>query len=70
MRVTKLCEKFGLKPGRAMDLAAGWDLDREEDRKRKTIDEEKPFLLIGSPPCTFFSNMQELNKAKFKNEKT
>ena len=28
----------------------------------KQLEEEEPMLFIGSPPCTYFSNLQELNK--------
>ena len=71
MRVTTLCEKFGLRPVSTTDVATGWVFDREEDRERarKTIDEEKPVLLIGCHPCTFFSNMHELNDAKSKSNR-
>jgi hypothetical protein len=35
-----------------MDIATGWDFCREEDRRRaeKTIDDEKPVLVIGFSP--------------------
>ena len=68
VRVTGHCKIFGLKPGSAMDLATGWDFDRASDRARaaEVVMKEKPKLLIGSPPCTFFSQLQELNKARYK----
>ena len=28
------------------------------------MEESKPFMLIGSPPCTMFSTLQNLSKAK------
>ena len=31
---------------------------------RKLVAESKPFMLIGSPPCTMFSTLQNLSKAK------
>ena len=63
-RVAKTCSRFGLSPGSSMDLTNGYDFDTEADRSRaeRIIDEEKPMLVIGSPPCTFFSVLQELNK--------
>ena len=61
-RVSTEAKKFGMKAGDAMDLTTGWDFDREEDRARaeKYIDEEKPLVLIGSPPCIAFSQLQTL----------
>ena len=54
-RVTATCEKYGLKPGQAMDIKSGFDLDLAKDRKRcwEEIIREEPKLIIGSPPCTF-----------------
>ena len=55
-RAAKTCSKLGLVPGTSMDLTNGWDFDTEADRSRaeKVISEEKPMLLIGSPPRTLF----------------
>ena len=65
-RVTKLCAKFGLVQGSALDLTNGWDFDLEDHRKQawKLVTSEQPFLIIGSPPCTLFSLLQELAKAQ------
>lgn len=48
----------------------GWDFDLEEDRIRalKYVREEKPTLVVGSPPCTFFSTLQELNKFNMRHD--
>ena len=64
-RITALCDKFGLVKGSAMDLQNGWDFDQSSHRRLATerIMKEKPVLLIGSPPCTYFSMLQELSKA-------
>ena len=45
-----------------MDLTTGWDFKLEEHRQRaeKYVDEEKPLVLIGSPPCVAFSQLQTL----------
>ena len=61
-RVAIEAEKFGLQPGWSMDLTNGWDFRQKEDRERakKYVEEEKPLLLIGSPMCTYFSNMVHL----------
>ena len=63
-RVVKQGEKIGLTAGTSMDLLTGWNFELKEDRDRavKYIRENKPKLVIGSPPCTYFSNLQELNK--------
>ena len=64
-----------------MDLTTGWDFNREDHKRQawKRVQEESPYLLIGSPPCTYFSMLQELNlavhgnkpewRAKFEHEK-
>ena len=65
----------GLKllPGWSLDLtredpATGqaWDLSKHavRERVRKLVRTTKPFLLIGSPPCTAFSSLQNLSKNK------
>ena len=62
-RVTKLCLKYGLVAGDSFDLRDGYDLADEKtqalviDRVRRT----EPTIVIGSPPCTLFSRLQQLN---------
>ena len=48
-----------------MDLTNGYDFDKREDREKawKKLVEDKPAVLVGSPPCTMFSLLQELNLA-------
>ena len=62
-RVTQVCKKYGLTPGESMDLSTGWDFDRGEDRRQavKHIKEENPMVVIGSPPCTVFSQLQTMS---------
>ena len=45
-----------------MDLTTGGDFNKEADRARaeKYVDEQKPLVLIGSPPCVAFSQLQSL----------
>ena len=66
-RVGKVWRKYGLMTGQAMDLLTGYDFTKEADRRRawKEVKENKPFLLIGSPPCTLFSILQEMNWSKY-----
>ena len=64
-RIARVAKKFGLEAGSSFDLTNGWDFNIEENRKKAwaKIKEESPYLLIGSPPCTYFSMLQELNVA-------
>ena len=61
-RVGIEARKFGLSPGDAMDITTGWDFNKEEDRQRAEayLDKEEPLVLIGSPPCVAFSQLQSL----------
>ena len=77
-RVTQAAAEFDkdgmkLKPGWSLDLtradpATGkaWDLSRPEVQARamKLLITTKPLFLIGSPPCTAFSPLQNLSKGK------
>ena len=59
-RVGPEAMKFGLEAGDAMDLTTGWDFTKAEDRRRAEayVDEHEPLVLIGSPPCVAFSQLQ------------
>jgi hypothetical protein len=67
-RVTAVGEEIGLRPGLSMDLLTGWDFDKQSDRKAaiKYVKEVKPWLVIGSPMCTMFSQLMNLNWNKSK----
>ena len=62
-RVTTQAKRFGLKTGEACDLSTGWDfrLQSHRDAAIKHVRDEKPLVVIGSPPCTPFSQLQTLN---------
>ena len=64
-RVTRVCRAFQLQPGDALDLTNGWDLSRVDHRRRalELRAKRKPFMVICSPPCTRFSNLNNLNVA-------
>ena len=64
-RVNKFESTFGVNVGVSMDLTNGYDFDDIKDQNRawKVIRESKPLVVIGSPPCTHFSMLQELNIA-------
>ena len=62
-----------LKPGWSLDLTRtdpktgkAWDLSdpRVQKRVKKLVRECKPLFLIGSPPCTAFSIIQNINRAR------
>ena len=54
---------MGLVPGHSMDLTNGYDFSKPEDRLKawKLLRSTCPYVVIGSPPCTLFSMLQELN---------
>ena len=60
---------MGLTPGESMDIKSGYDFDNAADRRRcwESIERDEPLLIIGSPPCTMFSRLQELNKFMYRN---
>ena len=69
-RVNQVCERYGLTKGSSMDLTNGWDFDTSEHRRkaRRHVIDEEPFLVVGSPPCTYLSMLQELNKSIHKHD--
>ncbi len=62
-RFTSRSSAFDLMPGTAMDFRTGFDFNMEHDRvrARAIIDEEKPWLIVGSPMCAAFSPLVALN---------
>ena len=64
-RVTKLCTRFGLIPGSALDLQTGWGFTRMDRKVQvlRLVRREMPTIVVGSPPCTMMSMLQERNKA-------
>ena len=61
-RVIEHANKYGLLVDEAIGLTTGWDFTKEEDRARaeKHVDDKKPLVLIGSPPCLALSQLQSL----------
>ena len=62
-----------LKPGWSLDLTRNdpatnkpWDFTKPDCRERamSLVTKSKPFMLIGSPPCTAFSQLQRINNKK------
>ena len=72
---TDVCERFSPERvaavcGRVMmDIESVYDFDTAIDRKRRweSIVRDGPLLVIGSPPCTTVSRLQELNKYMYRN---
>ena len=53
-----------------MDLTNGFDFDKVEDQQRAwtIVKRDNPLLIIGSPPCTYFSVLNESNKHLHRND--
>ena len=68
-RITAEGKAMGLKCGFAFDVTVPdkdgyvWDFTKRSCRKRawQKLREECPYMLVGSPPCTAFSIIQNLN---------
>ena len=71
-RIVTVAEAAGLRGGFSLDLTAPdcngyvWDFSERDcrERARRLMREQKPYLLIGSPPCTAWSNLQNLNRCR------
>ena len=63
-RINQVASKFGLVPGSSLDLRTGWNFELESHRRKAwgLLHRTQPYVVIGSPPCTFFSQLQEINK--------
>ncbi len=63
-KFNKEANEYCISPGFAMDIRTGYDFDREETREeaRTKLRKEKPSLLIGSPICGPWSQMNNINK--------
>ena len=64
-RVAKNAAGFGLRAGSSFDLTNVWEFNIAEHTRKawSNVKDESPYLLIGSPPCTYFRMLQELNVA-------
>ena len=62
-------EIMGLIPGMSLDLTENdtdgqpWDFNKEEKREKamRLVKSKKALLLIGSPMCAAFSQLQNIN---------
>ena len=64
-RVAAVAFRFGLKRGYSLDLPNGWGICKPGQRAKafERVRREQPYCVIGLPPCTKFSLLQELTKA-------
>ena len=64
-RFTQHAGRLGLRPGFAVDLSTGWNLDLPQDvaKMDELIEREKPELLTGSPDCAPFTILRNINKS-------
>ena len=61
-RFSSKSAKHWLSPGMAFDLRHGWDLAKEDVRRECwRLLEASSWVVIGSPPCTSFSILQQMN---------
>ena len=63
-RVVRMGISMGSIGGESFDIRNGWDLSCKVNQARvfQLIQASDPTLVIGSPPCTKFSIIQNLNK--------
>lgn len=61
-----LCKKQGLVPGSSLDLRTGWNFGLRNHRENaiRLVDSEDPELLVLSPMCDQFSQMNRINEAR------
>ena len=66
-RLCARAARFGLVPGFSHDLHAQMDRSTFEGRAQawNELCSTKPKVLVASPPCTWFSAMQNLNKGRY-----
>ena len=65
-RVAKIAAKYGLIAWDFLDLLTGWDLPVKAQQMKvwESVERDEPEVIIGSPPCTLFIALQNINWAK------
>ena len=71
-RAAELLPRLRISPGCALDVTGvddegnSWDFTKVEmcEKALRLIDEQKPYMLVGSPPCTNVCAWRHLNAAK------
>ena len=69
-RVARLCADFDLKPGSSLDPTNGFNAYIRVDRKRawNIVERGQPLLIVGSPPCTYFSTCWDDDKHSIRDD--
>lgn len=75
-RITQMARRMGLKAGWSLDLTTcdsdgkAWDFNDTTMRNRaiRKVVNDEPLLLVGSPMCTAFSAMNNINYSKMSRE--
>ena len=67
-RIVPLMRRHGLRAELSVDLLTGWDLLTFDARLQLVLEikRRRPKVLMMSPPCTWFSQLMNLNWAKIK----
>ena len=65
-RVGPAIQKYGMTSAGSLDFTTGYDFTKSETRQavREMIRDRKPKVIIGSPPCTMWPILQNLNDKK------
>lgn len=71
-RVAAMATNMGLQAGTSMDITTtddngepwNFSIKRMRDKAEARVKTEKPLLLVGSPVCTMFSQLMNVDKAK------
>eukprot|EP00973_Karenia_brevis_P078885 10948026-Karenia_brevis.AAC.1 len=71
-RVVEFAKDYDLEPGWSLDLTTTdeegrpWNFNDRHMRNKaaRKVLQDKPMLLIGSPPCTYFSQLMRINWAR------
>ena len=70
-RVGPLVRERGYRSSKSIDLKTGWDLNDDNVQRQLFIDlvRERPYFVLLSPPCTYFSNLMFSNWSRMGAEK-
>lgn len=70
-RLAPEVKKRNMDVGTCYDLQTGWDLEQERHREEmwRTLKQERPDILVVSPPCTAFSPLQAINWGRMDQQK-
>ena len=71
-RVNEVIKELKMRPGFSLDLTVpgpdgkAWDFSKPSDRLKlwKLIYKHRPYFVIGSPPCTVYSALQNYRRSR------